>query len=195
MALSSPFLQGRARRRVRVRNPGSLTGAPIRAQPTFAGLATCLTALIAVGHLEWETKPLGLLNLSPSEPPGFYLRSNLPIAPNRLVAFHPPAVSRRVGDGHLARYGSFLKRVGAVGGDKVCSDGHEAFINGVLAGGVVQTDADGRALPHWRGCKTLSDGEIFVLSNRVPNSFDSRYFGPIAVSQVIGVYRPLWIRP
>ena len=36
------------------------------------------------------------------------------------------------------------------------------------------------------------DGELFLLSATNPASFDSRYFGPVAVSAVIGSAQPLW---
>ncbi|MBI3531959.1 MAG: S26 family signal peptidase, partial [Burkholderiales bacterium] len=38
----------------------------------------------------------------------------------------------------------------------------------------------------------LHDGELFLLSATNPASFDSRYFGPIAASAVIGSAQPLW---
>ncbi len=37
----------------------------------------------------------------------------------------------------------------------------------------------------------MAADEYFVFSNRVPNSFDSRYFGPISRAAILGVYRPL----
>jgi type IV secretory pathway protease TraF len=44
----------------------------------------------------------------------------------------------------------------------------------------------------WQQCRRLSDGELFLLSTTNPASFDSRYFGPIAASAVIGAAHPLW---
>jgi hypothetical protein len=46
--------------------------------------------------------------------------------------------------------------------------------------------------PAWQQCRRLHDGELFLLSATNPASFDSRYFGPIAVSAVIGSAQPLW---
>jgi type IV secretory pathway protease TraF len=37
----------------------------------------------------------------------------------------------------------------------------------------------------------MASDEYFVFSDRVANSFDSRYFGPISKAAIIGVYRPL----
>lgn len=134
-----------------------------------------------------------LINTTPSEPPGLYIRSALAPTAGRLVAFRPPAQAALVGDGHLARLRSFLKAVVAVSGDEVCSDGDVAKVDGAVVGAVAKTDRSGRPLPRWRGCRRLVDGEVFVVSDRVSNSFDSRYFGPVPQSAIIGVYRPLWV--
>ncbi|MGI9485952.1 MAG: S26 family signal peptidase [Geminicoccaceae bacterium] len=37
----------------------------------------------------------------------------------------------------------------------------------------------------------MVDGEIFALSTHVPNSLDSRQFGLIRSSQILGTYLPL----
>jgi type IV secretory pathway protease TraF len=39
-------------------------------------------------------------------------------------------------------------------------------------------DTQGRALPHLRGSFTLKQGEFWAAGEH-PNSFDSRYFGPV----------------
>ena len=50
-----------------------------------------------------------------------------------------------------------------------------------------------RTLPVWRGCRALRRGEFFVFSNRIPNSFDSRYYGPVTQAQILGVFQPLMV--
>jgi len=160
----------------------------------FGGI--CLVAFIVIGSLtERVSPPVGLINITPSEPLGLYIRTGGPATRGALIAFRPPAISRYVGDGHLARMQSFLKQVAATGGDQVCSDTKTILINQRSAGLVHTADAVGRSLPHWSGCRTLLSGEVFVLSNRVPNSFDSRYFGPVTIDHVLGVYRPVWVMP
>lgn len=158
----------------------------------MAALVAGVGGVGAAAGLLAGPSPLALINITPSEPLGVYVRTGGRPAVERLVAFRPPAISARVGDGRLGRYHSFLKAVAAASGDEVCSDGRSASINGVSAGTVVQADSVGRPLPRWIGCRRLGAGEVFVLSNRVPNSFDSRYFGPVSLAAVIGVYRPLW---
>ena len=51
----------------------------------------------------------------------------------------------------------------------------------------------GRPLPSWQQCRRLESGELFLLSVTNPASFDSRYFGPVSASAVIGVAHPVWL--
>lgn len=49
----------------------------------------------------------------------------------------------------------------------------------------------GAALDHTVREYRLGDGQMFVIGTN-PLSYDSRYYGPVAISQVIGSARPLW---
>lgn len=42
----------------------------------------------------------------------------------------------------------------------------------------------------WRGCRTLADGEVLLLGD-TPDSFDGRYWGPVSVDLIEGVWRKL----
>jgi len=53
-------------------------------------------------------------------------------------------------------------------------------------------DGAGRRLTAWPQCRRLQTDELFLLSTTNPASFDSRYFGPVNASAVIGQARPLW---
>jgi type IV secretory pathway protease TraF len=64
-------------------------------------------------------------------------------------------------------------------------------INGRRLVLVLTQDGDGRPLPRWEGDRTLAPGEFFVVSDRIPTSFDSRYFGPLTRDQIASVRRPL----
>lgn len=48
-------------------------------------------------------------------------------------------------------------------------------------------DGRGEPLPVWRGCRALGPAELFLLGDS-PDSFDSRAFGPVDRSSVIGVF-------
>jgi conjugative transfer signal peptidase TraF len=94
--------------------------------------------------------------------------------------------------GYLPAGIPLLKRVGAVAPQRVCVDGMAVRIDGVQIAVARATDGLGRPLPIWQQCRSLSDGELFLLSATNPASFDSRYFGPIAAAAVIGRAQPLW---
>ena len=85
-----------------------------------------------------------------------------------------------------------LKRIGAVAPQSVCVREQRVHIDGALVATARTHDGAHRPLQAWTQCRPLSDGELFLLSRTNPASFDSRYFGPIAASAVLGVARPLW---
>ena len=83
--------------------------------------------------------------------------------------------------------------VAAAQGDLVCARGGVLAINGLPIAPIYARDPRGRALPQWNGCRRLRPAEYFVYSDRIPNSFDSRYFGPVRASGVLGVAHPVWL--
>lgn len=86
-----------------------------------------------------------------------------------------------------------MKPIAAGPGDHVCNNlGHGLIINGVWRAETAAIDLDGRSLPTWIACRRLSGQEYFVLSDHMPNSFDSRYFGPVHSTEVLATYRPLF---
>lgn len=107
-----------------------------------------------------------------------------PYARGQVVVFQPPPTWT---DGKVP----FVKRVIGVGGDtvEVRSDGTVA-VNGVViaepylfrdAAGVVEpTEANDQT--HW----VVPVGELFVMGDHRQASADSRAFGPIPVSSVVG---------
>lgn len=155
----------------------------------WAALGVTVFVLGCVAAVADRTPALALVNESPSLPKGLYLRE-IGAAPGRgaTVALPQPPEARR----YLGALGMpvdvlLIKRVAAVGGDLVCRG--EA---GVTAAGrtapVLEHDGRGEPLPQWRGCRRLGPGELFVLGD-APGSFDSRYFGPVAVGDIDGVFR------
>ncbi|MBO9546974.1 S26 family signal peptidase [Caulobacter sp.] len=156
-----------------------------------------LTALIpapaALASLVAPT-PLILINTSPSEPMGVYRRIDATVRPGVLIAFRPPPAARaflnHTGAGPAPR--SVLKTVVAGPGALACVADGRLLVDGRRLGAVARTDRSGRDLPHWSGCRRLAAGEQLVFSDRIPNSFDSRYYGPIRRGDIIGVYAPVW---
>ena len=51
-------------------------------------------------------------------------------------------------------------------------------------------DRNDVVLPIWRGCRPLAENEVFLLGD-TPTSLDSRYFGPVSVARIEGVYREI----
>lgn len=94
--------------------------------------------------------------------------------------------------GYLPAGVPILKRIGAMAPQSVCVRDPEVRIDGALVGAVRAQDGLHRPLHGWAQCRRLVEGELFLLSATNPASFDSRYFGPIAASAVLGVARPVW---
>jgi type IV secretory pathway protease TraF len=82
-----------------------------------------------------------------------------------------------------------MKVIAAMAGDSVCASHDRLTVNGRDLGEIRAADAEGRSLPRWTQCRTLASGEVFLVS-AVPDSFDSRYFGPVWLSDLEGVYAP-----
>ena len=138
-------------------------------------------------------RPWVLFNRTPSEPEGFYLGTLQAPQVGRIVAFHAPEAAFPYADRHMPylRRTLLLKEISAGPGDHVCTDRDRLAINGADRAPIVRADRQGSVLPRWTGCRTLGIDEFFVYSDRVPNSFDSRYFGPVERTAVIGVFRLL----
>ena len=145
---------------------------------------------LTLGSLIAEHTPaLALVNESPSVPRGLYLRQpgGAPLR-GAMVALPQPPIARRY-LGALGMPGEVLliKRVAAVGGDAVCRQGSAVRTPGRLAP-VLDFDRRGAALPGWTGCRRLAADELFLLGD-TPGSFDSRYFGPVRIRDLEGVFR------
>lgn len=85
-----------------------------------------------------------------------------------------------------------LKRIGAVAPQAVCVREQVVQVDGAAVAAVRTHDGVRRPLQAWQQCRALATGELFLLSDTNPASFDSRYFGPITASAVLGVARPMW---
>jgi conjugative transfer signal peptidase TraF len=88
-----------------------------------------------------------------------------------------------------------LKQVIALASDVVEVEPEAVTVNGQRLRSSSSSGADslGRALPHaaW-GRHVVGVEELWLVNTRIPNSWDSRYLGPISTSQVWSVARPVW---
>jgi conjugative transfer signal peptidase TraF len=140
--------------------------------------------------------PVLVYNGSASAPIGWY--RVLPAFPMHdgdlvLVPLPEPFATLAAERGYVPLSVPLVKRVAASAGAAVCASGGEVTIDGKLAADRLAADREGKELPAWSGCRRLSAGEIFLLMPDVPDSFDGRYFGPVAADAVIGRLEPLWL--
>jgi conjugative transfer signal peptidase TraF len=135
-------------------------------------------------------------NASASAPLGLYWLAGGPVSRGDFVLAALPDSARRLAAerGYLSAGVPLVKRVAASGGDTVCAVATTITItiDGDAVAARLAADSRGRPLPAWAGCQVLRDGEFFLLMPDVPDSFDSRYFGPVAASSIIGRLVPLW---
>jgi conjugative transfer signal peptidase TraF len=111
-----------------------------------------------------------------------------------LVAVQPPAILAAFLDlnDYLPIGVPMLKRVLALPGQTVCRNGPTIAVDGIDVGEAQERDGRGRPLPVWRGCRVIADGDVFVMNWLSADSLDSRYFGPLPASAVIGIAVPVW---
>jgi conjugative transfer signal peptidase TraF len=131
--------------------------------------------------------PLFIWNVSNSVPIGWYLVSKRQPNFEEIAVIQPPEwieiyASAR---GYLPLQTPLLKPVRAIKNSIVCRFGRYVFIDGKLVAKAKYLDTNHRMLPVWKGCRTLKSDDIFVLGQH-RDSFDSRYFGPINRTQVLG---------
>lgn len=136
-----------------------------------------------------------VINTSPSVKPGLYVRSRMKPAVGRIVDFRIPPPARAYVRSRTGRDGEdwyILKPIAAGPGDRVDTAGPWLVINGAKVAPMPPAqDRAGRPLPLWRASLVLGPDEFFVFSARIPNSFDSRCYGPISRWQIESVRRPL----
>lgn len=164
----------------------------------FLGAVVVLAALVALGTL------FGLrLNLTESLPRGVY--RTIAEEPRRgsivivCLPMHAAELARERGylgpgscTGGVRGLG---KIVLAIGGDVVALRREGVSVNRepILNSRTLARDSGRRPLPHYPwGNHVLEPRELWLFSPYRPNSYDSRYFGPVDASDVVSVLRPVW---
>jgi conjugative transfer signal peptidase TraF len=168
-----------------------------RALLILAGVAVITSALAATAFSGGYR-----LNLTPSEPLGLWRIEELqrPVAIGDLVFLCPPATAvfaeawRR---GYLRRglcaggFAPLIKTVAAVPGQQVQITDH-VLIDGrsVPASSVHGRDGEGRMLSPDPG--GVVPPHYLFLHSSFASSYDSRYFGPVPDSGLLGLARPVF---
>ncbi len=183
--------------------PHSQPHARWRARVALAALSASSLAALAWASLV-QPLPRLIYNPSDSVPVGWYrvdplgrepgsLPRPLSVGSIVLTTLPPDAAALAAQRGYLPARVPLLKRVGAIAPQHVCVLDALVWIDGVPVAAVRPADRLGRPLPSWPQCRRLRPGELFLLSVANPASFDSRYFGPVGASAVIGVAYPVWL--
>jgi len=147
------------------------------------------------------------INESPSLPVGVWRISPLrhEVRRDDVVSFCPPdtwVFSEARLRGYLGSgvceggYEPLLKPIAAIEGDRVTRTEQGIRINGRLIANSKCLDHDGssRPLPGAEANDVIvAKDEVWVISSYNPLSFDSRYFGPVPVSTIEGLARPLFV--
>ena len=142
-----------------------------------------------------DSVPIGWYRIEPRQHRADSLPRPLSVGSIVLTSLPADAAALAAQRGYLPSHVPLLKRVGAVAPQHVCIANGGVRIDGVPVAAVLRADRWGRPLPSWPQCRQLAQGELFLLSATNPASFDSRYFGPVSASAVIGVAQPIRLEP
>lgn len=161
----------------------------IRRHRMLAITVFLLVIILVLGQLGFNR----FLTINPTDslPRGVYIKTMSSPAVGELVEFRTP---ESVLGNIDRRFDYLIKPIAAGPGDEVDTTSGAVIINGreVAHSALLEHDSQDRAIIQWRDKRRLNDDEFFVLSTRVPNSLDSRYFGPIRRDDIISVRSCLW---
>ena len=163
----------------------------MRLIPAIAAIAFCVAS---AWQVLYPPRPKLIYNTTSSAPIGWYAveRKRL-LQRDDLVAAFAPQTARNFADGrgYLPDHVPLIKTVWAIGGERVCNDNQRVRVLNRPDISVLGQDGLGRALPVISGCYTLHADEVFLVSNTISNSWDSRYFGPVSDELILGPVRYL----
>ena len=160
---------------------------------------TLLNALLIIGVLYYYEFSF---NITDSLPVGVYRLVDTRLTKGSIVAFclddkSSDFLRKRggipVNNGRCGDYPYLLKKIYGVPGDYV-SQGKSVFVNRVkIPGVVINRNEDfektfGPLTTNYR----LMEGQYLLISAEHPDSFDSRYFGPVNRDKIYHGAVPIW---
>jgi conjugative transfer signal peptidase TraF len=163
----------------------------VRCATIFVTFVATILLLSTIGG----ASPRYIWNASNSVPIGLYrVQPVTKLTITELVPVRPPDLLAAFLDlnGYLPIGVPMIKRVLALPGQTVCRNGLTIAVDGIDVGQARERDGRGRPLPVWRGCRVVADDDVFVMNWQSIDSLDSRYFGPLPASSVIGRAVPVW---
>jgi conjugative transfer signal peptidase TraF len=143
------------------------------------------------------------INGTASFPVGLYLATGKSPEKGDLVFVDPPALpifALAKERGYLgagfspAGCGALIKRLAGAAGDRVTIDAYGVQVNGILLTNSAPCSCDGAGRPlqpYLLKDHTLGPGEVLLMSEYSPVSFDARYFGPLRETTIKSVIKPL----
>jgi conjugative transfer signal peptidase TraF len=139
--------------------------------------------------------PRYVWNASASVPVGLYrveAAETIDVGDLAIVIPPEPLADFLGARGYLPKGVPMLKRVLALSGTAVCRQGSDIIAYGMTYGRARERDSYGRSLPTWQGCRAVPDDQAFLMNWDSADSFDSRYFGPLPVTWIVGRAVPAW---
>lgn len=164
-----------------------------QASRTLFVMQTAVAVIALTAVVKFPTRLVW--NASASVPIGFYASRPIQrLAKGELVLVRPPEpfATWLADRGYIGTGVPLLKRIAALPTQTACREGLEVSVDGMTMAKARERDRLGRPLPRWSGCRTLAAGEVFFLNADAPDSMDSRYFGPLPTSSIIGRATPIW---
>ncbi len=134
-------------------------------------------------------RPVVLYNPSASAPIGWYrLRDKISLKNGEQIAVYAPEWARRLADkrGYLPYDYPLIKTIWAISGEQVCYHENRVIVPNRPDISRQKQDSLGRDMPVRSGCIILKSGEYLAISPDVQAGFDSRYFGPVGLENILG---------
>lgn len=161
----------------------------VKIRITYMAMTAILLLLLWLPTL-LKPEPKLLYNPSPSADIGWYKVSQTNhYTVGDLVAAFVPEEAEDLADsrGYLPAGVPVIKTIGGIEGDPYCITDGYLEIGPEIKLKILPFDSQGRAMPVLpERCAAVSPGYVLLISRRIGRSFDSRYFGEIRISEIIG---------
>lgn len=157
----------------------------------FYILVTIFVLAISQHTLNYLKKRGFLLTyqVTTSMPKGFYfIKPSKHFRRRDIVLFKPPEkfLDFLLQKKWLPKNGLMLKYVIGIPGDYVCQDKKWLYLNNHKFAPIYQEYKPGKKLPNNYFCGKLRKHQYLLMSTKLKNSFDGRYFGPVNDDRMIG---------